>query len=211
MLEVHVGEDGSAENFLVHAELATRHSKFIATAMGPEWKEGKERILPLPKVLPETFRSFYDFINTSNLQFTISDDQEEKDWNHIAETWLFGDYLKSTSFQDAVVDAMLALMRRTSKFPTTMYQKVYGNSIFPSGMRRLLADVAVFGWFPDTLSHQPSDPKYVDFFRDVAVLQREQIELGAPYDWGDVGCHYHDHGSDELCYSQQRSQGQEAR
>lgn len=206
MIEVHVGTCDDGDEFLMHAELAKRHSKLITTALKGEWKEGKEGVLNLPEVSSADFQIFHDFVNTSKVHFTISSDHEEQDWTRIAKIWLLGDFLESVSFKDAVVDAMLAAMRRTSKIPVTMYQPVFGGTAFPSSMRRLLVDIAVFSWFPDALSNQPSDPKYVDFFKDVAVIERQrnlnssQSSNAAPYDLPNVKCHYHDHGSGSPCY-----------
>lgn len=70
-------------------------------------------------------------------------------------------------------------------------------------MRDLLVDIAVYSWFPGTLSEQESDEACVDFFRDVAIALKNRIadpSLSAPYDQKNVGCRYHDHGKDEPCY-----------
>lgn len=107
------------------------------------------------------------------------------------------------------------MIRDAGKIPIKMYRQILKRSVFPSGMRRLLVDVAVYSWFTGTLSDQPGEAAYADFFRDVAVgamdrmnaaqarMSAGQPPLIAPYDRPWLGCFYHDHdGTGQICYKE---------
>lgn len=204
-IDVHVDTDDGADDFLINRELANRHSEFTTTALKDEWKEGKEGILRLPEASPEAFQLFYDFINYGTVQFETSECQEEDDWSVVTEAWLLGDFLASTSFKDAVVDAMTDILHETSDPPVSMCQQIFRSTNLPVGMRKLLVDLAVWTWSAETLAKQPVDPACLDSFRDVAVaaVDKDRKCLGdwdLPYKRDDIGCRYHDHGSDSPCY-----------
>ncbi|KAM0720125.1 hypothetical protein Q7P37_004261 [Cladosporium fusiforme] len=205
MIEVHVGASDHIEKFLVHEALAKRRSKFITAALKKCWDEGKQRIVTLPEVSPETFQLFCDFVNTGFCQIPVKKDQEDAAWVQVTDAWLLGDYLDSTSFKDAILDTMLAAIRQTSNRPISMFQEIFGCTRSPSGMRRLLVDLVVYSWPLGTLAKQPVEERCLDFFRDVSVAielkdKKGLISWDAPYMKDDIKCHYHDHGSEEGCY-----------
>lgn len=221
MTKVHVGSD-DVEKFLVRKDLAIRHSRVIEKALDPEsdWKEAEENVVRLPEVTPEAFQVFLTFLDTGTIHLdhfgragedeaTRESPTEDEEWDSVAQAWLLSDRILSVSFKDAVVDKVISLVSDHGKVPTAMHRDIFKGSACRSGMRNLLTDIAVYSWFPGTLADQPGDAECADFFRDVgaaamkrmASALRGQALLTAPYDRKSVGCHYHDHDTEEKpCY-----------
>lgn len=215
MTEVHVGLE-DAETFIISKDRAICHSKLFQRALNPKgtWKEVKENTVRLPEQAPENFQVFVTFVNagcialdhswvTKKMATKSKVTGDDKEWCQIAQLWIMGEYLESTSFQDALVDKTVSILQTTGKVPKTMFREIFTGSISRCGMRKLLADVAVYSWFAADLEEQKSDEAYVEFFKDVAVALKKRItdtSLSAPYDKKDVGCYYHDHGKNKPCY-----------
>ena len=54
--------------------------------------------------------------------------------------------MQSTSFKDAVVDAMIARIRHERIPPSYLHKQLYPRSARSSGIRRLMVDIAVYEW-----------------------------------------------------------------
>ena len=221
MTEVHVGTD-KVEQFIVHKDLATRHSTIIKKALDPAigWKEAEQNVIHLPEESPEAFQAFATFLDTgvihldhykraSSIGVHDEDLDENKEWNSIAQVWLLSDRIDSVTLKDAIVDKVISPVRDSGKVPTSLHRPIFKGSVRKSGMRKLLTDIAVYSWFPGTLADQPGDPECADYFRDVGVEAMKrmartiqgQVLSVAPYDKQDVECHYHDHDAEgKPCY-----------
>jgi len=216
MIEVCVGSDDDIEKFIVRKNLATRHSDVIRKAFAGGWKEAKENVVRFPEESPEAFQVFVTFLDTgvihlnhfkSNKPTVAQEAQNNQDideeWNKIAQSWLLGEHLSCASFKDALVDKMVHTLQTTAEIPKTMFPKIIAGSVARSGMRDLLVDVAAYHLFAADLEAQPDDDEFAGYWKQVAIAYRHRITnpaLSAPYDRGDVGCRYHDHGKDNLCY-----------
>lgn len=98
---------------------------------------------------------------------------------------------------------MIHILQTTAEIPRMMFPKIITGSVARSGMRDLLVDIAAYHLFAADLEDQPDDDAYAGYWKQVAIAYRHRItnpSLNAPYDQGDVGCRYHDHGKDKLCY-----------
>lgn len=218
MTEARVGLEDGIERFIVRKELATRHSEFIKKALDPAngWKEARENIMRFPEEPPEAFQVFVTFLDTGVIHLEHSksatdvvarddDPDADKEWHKVAQAWLLGDRLRSTTFKDAFVDKMIHILQTTAEIPKSMFQRIFAESIGRSGMRDLLVDMAAYHLFAADLEEQPDDDVYAGYWKQVAIAYRHRItnpSMGAPYDQKDLGCRYHDHEKDssKLCY-----------
>lgn len=216
MIEVCVGSGDDIEQFIVRKNLATRYSDVIRKAFAGGWKEAKENVLRFPEESPEVFQVFVTFLDTgvihldhfnSNGLAVAQEVEDSRDadgqWDMIAQAWLLGEHLCSTSFKDALVDKMVHILQTTAEIPKAMFPKIIVGSVARSGMLDLLVDIAAYHLFAADLEEQPDDKVYAGYWKQVAVAYRHRItdpSLRAPYDQGDVGCRYHGHGKDKLCY-----------
>jgi hypothetical protein len=217
MVEVCVGSEDDVESFIVRKNLATRHSDIIRKAFAGGWKEAKENVIRFPEESPEAFQVFVTFLDTGAIHLNhfkgnnltiaqeVEDDRDiDKGWNKITQAWLLAEHLSCTSFKDALVDKMLHTLQTTAEIPKTMFPKIVAGSVARSGMRDLLVDIAAYHLFAADLEEQPDDDvAYAGYWKQVAIAYRNRItnpSLSAPYDQVDVGCRYHDHGENKLCY-----------
>jgi hypothetical protein len=217
MIEVCVGSNDDVERFIVRKNLAVCASDVIRKAFAGGWKEAKENVVCLPEESPEAFQVFVTFLDTGAIHLdhfkgnnlTIAQEVEDnrdidEEWNKITQSWLLAEHLSCTSFKDALVDKMLHTLQTTAEIPETMFPKIVAGSVARSGMRDLLVDIAAYHLFAADLEEQPDDDvAYAGYWKQVAIAYRNRItnpSLSAPYDQVDVGCRYHDHGENKLCY-----------
>jgi hypothetical protein len=217
VIEVCVGSNDDVERFIVRKNLAVCASDVIRKAFAGGWKEAKENVVCLPEESPEAFQVFVTFLDTGAIHLdhfkgnnlTIAQEVEDnrdidEEWNKITQSWLLAEHLSCTSFKDALVDKMLHTLQTTAEIPETMFPKIVAGSVARSGMRDLLVDIAAYHLFAADLEEQPDDDvAYAGYWKQVAIAYRNRItnpSLSAPYDQVDVGCRYHDHGENKLCY-----------
>ena len=205
---------GDNDVFDIHEDLLKRHSGFFEKALSGTWKESSERTIELEEEDPEDFEIFYHFLYTGTIFSTQDDDKSTeksaKPWvdkidtevTRLANLWFLGDKLFSISFRDGVVDAMIAKMTR-DHCVLVMHEEIYPDSARESKIRKLLVDIAVWGWKDGIIGGCPRGEDWAEFFFDVAValdkVKRNGRQGVAPYLKEDT-CIYHEHGEGQACY-----------
>jgi hypothetical protein len=97
-----VGSEGCQEEFLIYADLAKQHSEAIAAQIDAITGINDTK-LHMPELDVSHFKIFVAFIYTGKIH-TLNSASE---WSLLGELWVLGKILKSTSFKDAVADAMV--------------------------------------------------------------------------------------------------------
>lgn len=182
MIQVCVGSGDDVERLIARKSLATRHSDVIRKAFAGGWKEAKENIIRFPEESPEAFQVFATFLDTGVIHLchfkgnkpSIAQEREdsrsiEQEWNRIAQAWLLGEHLCSTSFKDALVDTMIHILQTTAEIPRMIFPKIITGSVARSGMRDLLVDIAAYHLFVADLEEQPDDDAYAGYWKQVAI------------------------------------------
>lgn len=204
-VEVDKGEDET--KFVVHKDLLAKHSEFFRAALCKEWKEGQEKKVPLEEQDPEIFQIFQHFIYSgcicSNKNGDSGPDSEvswDVEWERLGNAWVFGEVILSTSFKDAVVDAIIAKTVTNGRHPTGLQNLIYPVSPSKAGIRTLILDLAVYAWTEDCLE-DPDQP--CGFLYDLAIaflkMKTNGLEKEAPYESVNT-CKYHEHGEEGTCY-----------
>ncbi|KAK4920326.1 hypothetical protein LTR49_012108 [Elasticomyces elasticus] len=127
-----VGEEG-IYHFHVHEELLVKHSKYFEAAMHNGWKEAEEGTIYLSDLHPTDFATFANFVYTGRVM-TKSDDHDEAtrsdgEWPRLARAWILGNRLISTSYEDAVLDAVVDKMGPPKYIiPLGFHQNIYKNT-----------------------------------------------------------------------------------
>jgi hypothetical protein len=65
-IRVDVGTGPAMKQFIVYESLITSNSAFFASALGHDWKEAHERVVPLPENEPEVFRLYLTYLYVSD-------------------------------------------------------------------------------------------------------------------------------------------------
>ena len=194
---------------MVYADLAKRHSKVIETniqlATGPE----KHR-LRAAEHSPEYFKIFVSFIYTGRIH-TTTKSTTLSEWRLLSELWVLGQALESTTFRDAVVDAMVERRTMFNEFHDKAYvimaDHLQTQQQTRAGLGKLLVDTAVSARhheiYTDKLSSMPG---CLHFYGEVikgldrirrCVESEEEVLLRATKG---LECVYHEHGTSKACH-----------
>ena len=212
-----VGKGVLTKTFTIEKKILVKHSEFFASALNSnsdwDWKESHDNSFTMEDETPKYFKVFVQFLYTGKL-FVVTDVEDSEESNedgarrtselkYLENCWVLGETVLSTSFKDAITDALIARMKECGRFPITMHQAMYRNSGGSCGMRRLLVDVTVWKWPDYIMSSRSQHVDYMQFFFDVAVamnqLKHKGLKGARPFSKEDT-CLYHDHGDDTPCY-----------
>lgn len=211
---VKVGDDQPEQEFPVHKALLVRHSEYFAAALGKGWKEGKGRYVTLDCGVTEQFKAFCNFLYTGKI-YTMLDENmagelssgQSCEWKALCDLWIFGEERLSTSFKDAVVDAMIAKVISNEGVPNCYAPTIYQYSAETSSVRRLLVHIGVWDISAGNLAstERPSHPAAVEYLYDLAVALDQLKDTGrkgrGPYATSDT-CAYHEHVAEgKPCYT----------
>ena len=215
IITVLVGSGGTATKYYIHADVATQHSDFFNAALKRGWKEAQERIVRLPD-LPEDaagmFEDFYSFLYMGKI-YSGDDDEvnkpgRDKEWTRLSDSWILGEVLLSTTFKDAVVDAVVHKIVVTGDVPTSLHARIYSYGSHASSIRRLLVNIAIHEWEEEDISAVEADANSAvnaTFLQDVAIAlfkmkKFSKTEQAKSRITLESSCLYHEHGADKPCY-----------
>ncbi|KAK5119280.1 hypothetical protein LTR85_007636 [Meristemomyces frigidus] len=213
-LTIVVGVGDDEKTFYIHQNIVKDHSDFFAAALNKGWKEAEDGIVRLPTEVLAHFELFARFVYFGKIYAAKAKADSEDDEAHatrvgveahvLFDCWIMGDRLMAVSFKDAVHDAITQLIRDERLIPVDFQNSVYPKTAGPNSLRRLLVDVAVWGWAKDILPACEMDASWMEFFRDVAVRGQEankaQHTMTAPF--MKHGCVYHEHvAAGKPCYT----------
>jgi hypothetical protein len=178
-------------------------------------KESSERIVHLPDLPADSaavFEDFLSFLYTGKV-YSIVKGQERKadgaeEWVRLGNAWILGEVLLSTSFKDAVVDAMIHKISADECMPTFEILPIYRHSPAGSPVRRLMVDIAANHWSESSVTaiDTDGDPAILaELFQSViialmkrALQPRPAKKVKHPLSQ-ESPCFYHDHGI-KPCY-----------
>ncbi|KAK5745690.1 hypothetical protein LTR17_001190 [Elasticomyces elasticus] len=208
-IAVLVGTGAAEETFDVYSDLLVSHSDFFKAALKQEWKEGQERSVALPEDCPEEFEIFYHFVN-EGLIFSSKDSdrgadgKRDAEWSRLTKCWMLGQKLLSTTFKDAILDAITAKLQ-LGRHPTSLYQGPYRDSSPSAAFKKLLTDIVVYLWKDEEIDRRDGLLLYPEFLFDIAkALSKVKVKghpVSPPWNIDGNECYYHEHVADGTpCY-----------
>jgi len=209
-IAVVVGTGERQRTLDVHEDVLINTSEFFKAVLNEKrMKESGQQTVELLEHDPELFELFYHFLYTGQIFSAEEGDGRavcgDTEFQRLIRAWLLGDQLASTSFKDALSDALLLKLHSDGRSPLGLQVELYPNSTGPSGMRRLLVDLAAGYWPVDVMEQRIEKRKEMypaDFLYDLAVVlmrarspQKEKQLPATPT------CEYHDHvAKGKPCY-----------
>ncbi|TKA69373.1 hypothetical protein B0A55_06160 [Friedmanniomyces simplex] len=207
-LEIVVGVE--ERTFHVHEKLLRSRSAFFEAALSKEWKEGQARKVELPDDDVDAFESYARWLYNGKLAVIQTDGQTDDDL--LAALYAFGEKALDETFQNRVIDAIVAGTRDEipaattgggdsgSWYPTKKtVDYIYRHTPEGSPARRLMVDThALKGWEqwidtdrPESNNHEfLVDPAVALFRKRVvsveAIGEHKELDTGA-------ACSYHKH------------------
>lgn len=196
-LTFRVGTD-TPRDFVVHESLIVHRSDFVNLALSNDWKEARERLIPLPDDLPETFELYQQWLYSKVIASNHFGDAQldGKEYAVLVQAYCLGEKLVDSHFKDAVIDAIIEKLRTTSVFDPRLTSSVYDNTPPESPLRRLWQHVYVWSGNPDWLDESTlGDFVNAEFALDLSryhmAINRGQGPASAPF--VDSTCVYHEH------------------
>lgn len=211
LITVWVGRDTAAKKFYINPDLAIQHSGFFKAILENGSEEAGNQTIRLSNLnddVAATFEGFQSFLYSGKVvlggRFDESADYDEE-WDLLTDYWLLGNSLLSTSFKDAVVDAMVHKLSLAQTVPLDVYIDMYQHSSDSAPIRKLMVDIAVHEWEEEAIATVDTDNEptlQAEFLRDVAVAlfkvsgaQQAENPISVH-----SGCYYHEHGAEKPCY-----------
>lgn len=192
----------------MHASALTASSEFFKSALKEEWKKSDDPI-DLQDHSVNAFNAYLQWLYSGNSRANASpaNEYESMKEHYIALTKLYalGEHLNDTTFQDYVINSIIAQSRTEDTdgrqwYPTSQVNLIYESTSAGSPARRLMVDFYVhFGdeeWITNT---DDSEKPGYDFLIDVSAallkkrnLPEEAMRKYAALKSGPV-CEYHNH------------------
>ena len=202
-----VGKE-TPQEFAIHENLIAPVSEFVRLALGKDWKEAKERTIPLPDDEPEVFELLQNWLYTKKIpSMHLSDGAKDAgEYKTLVHAYILGDKFGIVDFKDAIIDSIILKLRFTGRFDPRLGNFVYDNTMERSPLRRLWQDIYVWAGNPGWLDEaQLGDFIHAEFTLDLSRYQMKMIRgegpASPPYEDGSLGpgCLYHEHFKSE-CY-----------
>lgn len=195
----------------MHEELARKQSAFFEAAFGRDWKEAKEKMFPLLDDTPDTFRIYFHWAYSRRIfcepMHIFKDETIRAHHNLLIRTYILGDKLQDSDFQDAIMDVFIACCRENSIWPIRHMSFVFKNTLDNSPLCSFLVDSLVFVSYASE-STPWHDPIFRSCFNEDALFamvaklmenkQTGVAKISGP--WVNSRCVYHIHKSDRPCY-----------
>lgn len=93
---------------MVHKTFATKSSEFIKAALSHDWKEAREKRIPLPETEVVTFEGYLHWLYTGQL---ITDGEGSILLKQQLQLYILGDFLGDNNFCNQVADDILRLFK----------------------------------------------------------------------------------------------------
>lgn len=204
---VLVGTDGNGEEVPINLDLAKQHSEFFDTELKACSDTAKSTIC-LPKHSAHHFRLFVAFVYTGQIYTIQQDTSTRVEVNLFADLWILGHSLKSSSFKDAVTDAILHRRLMTTRVPMDLHELLADHLQTQTGVGKLLVDIAVAEPVHKVYTKRPlsGNPKYMYFYGEF-ITALDKVACGMESKRAVMNrskceglCTYHEHDQGSICY-----------
>jgi hypothetical protein len=198
-----VGRPEEAERISIHESIIKPKSPFVQMALSKEWKEAKERIIPLPDDDPEIFKIYQHWLYFGQI-YCVYLFGQPKEYAVLAKASVLGDKLMDGDFKDAVIDCIVDALCKDQVFDVGLTNYVYEHTTATSPLRRLWQDIYMWAGNPTWLDENViPEPLNGDFAVDLSRRQMEMAFVAAqsrpPAPSLQNICLFHGHGNGK-CY-----------
>lgn len=212
MITLVVGPEGEEEAFQVHVDLAKQHSEIFAANLENDPGAVKAE-LRMAEHSAQRFKLFVAFLYTGQIYSGLEGDSNARhEFNLLAELWCLGHALKSTTFRDAVVDAMIQKRVASKSYSSEAYkvlaEHLQTQADWKVGVGKLLVDTALSAKNKNHEIYYKLSPKpeCIAFYGEI-ICGLDRIRRGTETDTKILAhcqeqktCLYHVHGARKCCY-----------
>lgn len=101
-------DDEEKKNFIIHTSFATKSSKFIRAALAGDWKEAREKLIPLPEARVADFQIYTEWMYTGRIANRAYDGSSDNSVT-LVRLYILGEYLGDTRFSNTIMDNLLQI------------------------------------------------------------------------------------------------------
>lgn len=162
IVTIEVGTRDKTE-FRVHEFIIKENSDFFRAALDKKWKEGQSLTVKLPEDSPETFSAYVEWLYSTK--------DNEAEFVSLAEMYVLGEKIQSSTFCDAVIEEMLRACNASGVIPSiNAVNALYSGTPPFSPARRFMADVWALKAEPEWLKDGDYDEEpHPEFVTDLAI------------------------------------------
>jgi hypothetical protein len=108
----------ASKDFVVHEGSIAPGSEFVRLALRGDWKEVKERIIPLPEDDPEVFAVYQQWLYHGRICTSTTDFEPGTmdEYELLVHAYILGDKFVDVGFKDCVTDAILEKLLKQTHF-----------------------------------------------------------------------------------------------
>nr|OQO15665.1 hypothetical protein B0A51_15765 [Rachicladosporium sp. CCFEE 5018] len=170
--KITVGAGDEKKSFDVHVGLLAKHSAYFGALLEGEKLSGDKPTAKIDLKLPDEDPALFELLSSFIYSGRICSEKEDAfyaaydydpEWDSLADAWLLGSKLESTSFMDAIADALVAKLQQS--YPADMLTDLLDGSPQGSPIRQLLADIVTYEWGSHAYSEPFEELDDVDFLR----------------------------------------------
>ncbi|KAF2641196.1 hypothetical protein P280DRAFT_398397, partial [Massarina eburnea CBS 473.64] len=146
-VKVTVGSSPKQETFYIPKSVLQSSSAFLRAALKPEWAGDTCRPIDLTDENPTAFGIYAQWLYSGRFLFKLKGAADLSDnWITLAQTYVLGEKLMDTTFQNEVIDAVFAYRTQAGVcIPTYRTIKIaYEGTCAGSPMRKYLVDTYVW-------------------------------------------------------------------
>ena len=206
MAIVQVGSDEERRIFIMEKDILMLHSEYFADTLSLRDGSGGTLDVDLPDLDSEAFNIFRHFTTIGQIFSSHDSDRQPRqhaeeavtDWetSRLNKAWALGEQLRSHSFKDAVVDAMIDKIAKCEGFPISIHETIYPRSNGSSGIRKLIIDTAVWGFNEHSWARQECKGDMSKFYYDLVSafisVKAKSTEVKPPFADQNT-CESHEH------------------
>jgi hypothetical protein len=189
----------ASKDFVVHEGSIAPGSEFVRLALRGDWKEVKERIIPLPEDDPEVFAVYQQWLYHGRICTSTTDFEPGTmdEYELLGHAYILGDKFVDVGFKDCVTDAILEKLLKQTHFSLRLTDEVFDNTLSHSPLRRLWMDIYYWtgcaDWLDEDTVGQPINLDFMAEFSRFQMRQRER-QSSCPIT---TPCNYHQHRAGE--------------
>lgn len=164
MVKIYVGDD--KEPFCVHKQIIETSSDFFDKALNGQFAE-KDGLFRLPSQESKSFGLYIQWLYSKDLHHAMkaegidirTGDDTRPSYGRLLQLYSLGDVIQDSEFQNATLDAMIAIASRTGLFPIyTAFIKCVFETLPPnSTLNKYLVDMWVYFRFAEWTNRESID------------------------------------------------------
>jgi hypothetical protein len=125
------------QKFVCHKDKLSARSKFFKAACSKKWKEGKQEVLRLPEIKPDTFQLYTDWAYNNVVP------PADPSTRPLIELYLIGDFLDDVRLRNTTMELLVESVKTHNTFPRADSIKlICDHTTANSPIRAWILDVA---------------------------------------------------------------------